>query len=189
MSLLFTVENKSVVPTTEVLLLSPYKEIWARDKTSGKFNAINEFAYIEFMMSVKKTNIYRGYSETERMSRLGVQLFNDEKYVPDDLIKEGMRKLQEFQLTSSPTFAYYQSAMAAAYKIQRFFENVDLTMLNLKTGLPVYKPQDITSALMDTEKVLQSLLTLEEKVNNELFESAKIKGQKVVSVFANPDTI
>jgi hypothetical protein len=75
------------------------------------------------------------------------------------------------------------------YKVQTFFEDFNFTETNEKTGHPLYKVKEVTSALTDTEKVLQSLLALEEKVNNELFESTKIKGQKIVSIFADPATL
>lgn len=189
MSLLFTVENKVVKPTTEVLLLSPYKEIWERDPNPGKFTATDEFTYIEFMASVKKTNPYRGYDKQERMRRLAVDIMKHEEYVPDEYVLGGIAALIEFQKTASPTFNYYASATKAAYKVQTFFENFDLNQLNERTGLPIYKPKDITSALNDTERVLTSLLALEEKVNNELFESAKVKGQKTVSPFADPSSM
>ena len=54
MSLLFTIESKIVKPYTETLLISPFREIWERDTNAGKFTAIDEFTYIEFMTSVKK---------------------------------------------------------------------------------------------------------------------------------------
>lgn len=189
MSLLFNIENKVVKPTIEVLLLSPFKEIWNRDTSNGKFQATDEFTYIEFMTSVKKTNPYRGYTEEERKMRLSKVIMKQDNYEPDALVLEGMEALIEFQKSASPTFNYFASATKAAYKVQTFFENFDLNQLNERTGLPVYKPKDITSALNDTERVLQSLLALEEKVSNELFENTKIKGQKVVSVFADPSTM
>ena len=188
MSLLFNIENKIVKPTIEVLLLSPFKEIWTRDTSNGKFQAIDEFTYIEFMVSVKKTNPYRGYTEDERKIRLSTVIMKQDDYEPDELVVEGMRVLTQLQQTASPTFNYHASATKAAYKVQTFFETFDLTKTNDK-GMPLYKPKDITSALNDTERVLQSLLALEEKVNNELFENAKIKGQKVVSPFADPATM
>lgn len=189
MSLLFNIENKIVKPTVEVLLLSPFKEIWNRDTSNGKFIATDEFTYIEFMTSVKKTNPYRGYTIEERKARLSKVLMKQDNYEPDELVLAGMEALLEFQQTASPTFNYFASATKAAYKVQTFFETFDLTQTNERTGMPLYKPKDITSALNDTERVLQSLLALEEKVNNELFESAKIKGQKTVSPFADPSTM
>ena len=55
--------------------------------------------------------------------------------------------------------------------------------------MPLYKPKDVTTTVNDTEKVLQNLSALQEKVDNELFETTKTKGQKIVSPFANPDSL
>ena len=62
MAYLFSVEGKIVQPNTETLLVSPFKEIWARDKSKGKENALEEFTYIEFMTSMLKSNPYKGYA-------------------------------------------------------------------------------------------------------------------------------
>jgi len=90
MSLLFTIESKIVKPYTETLLISPFREIWERDTNAGKFTAIDEFTYIEFMTSVKKSNPYRGYTPEERAKRLAIDVMKHELYEPDELVKKGM---------------------------------------------------------------------------------------------------
>lgn len=189
MSLLFTIQDKKVQPTIEALLITPFREIWERDANPGKFVATDEFAYMEFMSSVKKSNPYRGYAPEERKRRLAVDVMKHEAYIPDDLVLEGIQVLVDFQQTASANYTYYMAAKSAAYKIQNFFNTFDLSTLNPKTGMPLLKPKDITMALNDTEKVIQNLSALEEKVNNEMFESIKIKGQKTVSIFADPNSL
>lgn len=189
MSLLFNIENKIVKPNIETLLISPFKEIWERDTNPGKFVAMDEMTYIEFTVSVQKTNPYRGYTPEERKRRLNKDVMKHENYEPDELVKEGIQVMIEFQRSASPTYNFYMSAKKGAYKLQDFFDNFSMSDLNPKTGAPLYKPKEITSALIDSEKVLQNLSGLEEKVNNELFEAVKNKGQKTVSPFANPDTL
>lgn len=189
MSLLFTIENKVVRPTIECLMISPFKEIWERDENPGKFVATDEFIYIEFMTSVKKSNPYRGYEIEERKKRLNKDIMKHEAYEPDELVLQGMQVVIEFQRTASSTYNYYMSARNAATKLQDFFNDFDMGTLNERTGMPLYKPKDITTSLIDTEKVLQNLSTLEEKVNNDIFETTKIKGAKIVSDFADPNSL
>ena len=189
MSLLFTIENKIVKPHIETLLVSPFREIWDRDTNPGKFTATDEFAYIEFMTSVKKSNPYRGYSPEERKRRLNIDIMKHEEYEPDELILQGMQVLIEFQQSASVTYNYYMSAKKAIYKVQSFFDTFDLNEKNEKTGMPIYKPRDVTTAVNDTEKVLQNFATLQEKVDNELFETVKVKGQKSISKFADPSSL
>lgn len=191
MSLLFIVENKIVKPTTQTLLIHPFSEIWERDTSSTKQHAIEDFAYIEFMTSVQKVNPYSGYSEQERKKHILKDIISPTRtdWVEDDLIKMGMLKVVEFQRNASVTYNYYMSAKAAAEKMQEFFNTFDMTQCNLKTGAPIYKPKDITSALNDTAKVLENLNTLRDKVDNELFEAVKNRGQKEVSPLADPNSI
>ncbi len=190
MAFLFTVEHKRVVPTTEALLVSPYKEIWERDTLEGKEIALQELAYVEFMASLKKSNPYSGYpDEAVRNEKIMKDVIKIDGWEPDSLVLQAITKLQEIQKGASPTFAYYQSALTAAKKMRSFFDRVNLNERNEKTGMPVYKPKDITSALIDTERVIQNLASLHEKVVNEIYENAKVRGQKQVSEFANPDTL
>jgi len=189
MSLLFTVENRAVKPFTETLLTHPFKEIWERDKHPEKLNAIEDFTYIEFCVSVKHSNPYSGYTEDLRREKVRQDVITREDWKEDELILEGMATLVRFQKEASMTYNYYMSAKAAAEKIQDFFNTFDMNKVNEKTGNPFYKPREITSAVNDTSRTLENLATLRTKVENELFEEVKNKGQKVITPFANPSTL
>jgi hypothetical protein len=55
--------------------------------------------------------------------------------------------------------------------------------------MPIYKPKDITSAVADAEKTLGTLSALKSKVEEELYEKSKMRSDKVISPFANPDSL
>ena len=189
MSYLFVIDKQIVRPNLETLLIFPFTEIWERDTNPGKFTAIAEFTYIEFMSSIKKSNPYKGYNLEERQRRLNKDIMQHEAYIPDELVKAGIGYLVDHQRNGSLSYNYYMSARKAAEKIQQFFNTFDMNATNPKTGNPVYKPKEITSTLIDTAKVIENLSLLEEKVNNEMFETAKNKGQKTISPFADPSTL
>jgi len=189
MSLLFKVEKKHVIPHTETLMISPFKEIWERDSTEYKKFAIEELSYIEFMGSIMKSNPYSGYNKDKKEPKIREDIISREDWSPDEFVSKGIEKLKEMQRDGSPTYNYFMSAKTAAEKMQDFFESFNMTDVNIKTGNPLYKPRDITSALNDTSKVLQNLNDLKEKVDNEVYEMTKNKGQKIVSPFANPETL
>jgi hypothetical protein len=190
MSLLFTVESKVVSPTTQVLLIPPFKEIWERDTSTDKRYAIEDFSYIEFMASIQKSNPYSGYAEHQRPEKIIKDVITREDWDQEDpLLVQGIAKLKEFQAEASVTYNYYMAAKSAAEKMQQFFINFSMSDVNLRTGAPIFKPKDITSALNDTSRVLENLNTLREKVDNEVFEEIKKKGQKVVSPFADPSSL
>jgi hypothetical protein len=190
MSLLFTVESKVVSPTTQVLLIPPFKEIWERDKSEDKRYAIEDFSYIEFMASIQKSNPYSGYAEHQRPEKIIKDIITREDWDQEDpLLVYGIAKLKEFQAEASVTYNYYMAAKSAAEKMQQFFIGFSMSDVNLRTGAPIFKPKDITSALNDTSRVLENLNTLREKVDNEVFEEIKNKGQKIVSPFADPNSL
>lgn len=189
MSYIFVVENRIVKPQVETLMVPVFREIWERDENPGKFNAMSEFSYIEFMVSKKQSNPYRGYPPGERHIRLAREIMGHEAYEPDELVKKAMEWLGEHQIKSSASMRFYLSAITAAKKLEDFFNTFDMNAINPKTMAPMFKPKEITSALADTSTVLQKLSELDEKVQNELYESGKNKGGKTVSPFADPDTL
>jgi hypothetical protein len=190
MSLLFTVESKVVSPSTEVLLIFPFREIWERDTSTDKRFAIEDMSYIEFMASVQKSNPYSGYSEEQRPEKIIKDIITRAEWDQEDpLLLAGIEKLKQFQAEASVTYNYYMAAKSAAEKMQQFFIGFNMNDVNLRTGAPIFKPKDITSALNDTSRVLENLNTLREKVDNEIFEEVRKKGQKVVSPFADPGSL
>lgn len=187
MSLLFIIENKIVKPYPETLLIHPFNEIWERDTQPGKHHAIEDFTYIEFVTSMRKSNPYSGYDSSVKKQKVKADIITRPDWVEDELIIKGINKMNQFQEEASITYTYFMSAKRAAEKMQNFFNGFNMNAVNMKTGAPIYKPKDITSALMDTSKVLENLNTLREKVDQEIYEQVKNRGQKVISRFADPE--
>lgn len=182
MAFLFTVENAVAKPNVETLLISPFKEIWERDTSTDKSQAIKEFTFIELMTSKKKTNPYAGYADDIRFNKLR-EIYFDSEWEPDSLIERGLIEIDKFQKEASVTYSYFLSVTKAAEKMKQFFNTFDMTERNERTGLPIYKPKDITAAMTDTDKVLQNLNAMKEKVEQELFEQTKTRGMKQINPF------
>jgi len=190
MAYLFEVTSKKTVyPTEEILLVSPFKEIWKRDKSANKELALSEFAYIEFTTSMLKTNPYRQYPEKRKVSIVKNAVIIDQTWKPDKLVKQAMKMIKNFQQQASTTYNYYMSAKRGAEHMQEFFQKVNLNKLNEKTQNPLYKPRDLTSALNDTAKVLSNLKELEKKVEEELYDEVRNKSNKIISYFADPESL
>ena len=189
MAFLFQVEGKTVYPNAEALLIEPYKSIWNRDETVDKIGATEDLAYIEFMTSMKKSIPYRQYPEEVKHHIIVGEIITRKGWVVDDLLTAGMQKLILLQKEASTTYNYYLAAKVAAEKMQNYFLEVDINERNDKTGNPVYKPRDVTSALNDTEKVLTNLKALEKKVEEEIYEQTKNRSDKQISPFANPESL
>ena len=189
MAYLFSVEGKIVQPNTETLLVSPFKEIWARDKSKGKENALEEFTYIEFMTSMLKSNPYKGYAPEVKEEVIKKAVITQDGWTPDNLIHQGIRYIFDLQKDGSPTFTLYLSALMAKDKLEKFFRTVDLDERSPKTGLPIYKPKELSSAMLDFDKITASLAALAKKVEEELFDSIKTRGAKEISPFADPNSL
>ena len=190
MALLFTVEDGKVRPTVEVLLISPFKDIWERDESNRRMVAIDEFTYIEFMTSQKKSNPYKGYDTERRQIAVKDAVFGKEStWGPDELVKKGIDMVIEFQTKASATYSFLMDARIGAEKVRGFFRNFDMDAVNLKTGAPIYKPKDITNALKDSDDVVTKLDKLEKKVEEELFDKTVTKANKEVSPFADPNSM
>lgn len=189
MSYLFEIRGNSVVPDAGLLLVEPFSKIWGRDKSKDKGLALKELAYIEFMSSMQKSNPFSGYPEISRSGIIKSSLFGDyPDWAEDDLVRDGIRFVKGVQSDGSPTYSYYIAARHSAENMKEFFMTVDLSERNDK-GLPVYKPKEITSALIDTEKVIQNLDALQRKVEEEMYESTRVKSGKSISPFATPDSL
>ena len=180
---LFTIEGNTVKPTKEILLIYPFSEIWDRDSDIKKVTAMQQFKYIEFMCSPKKTNPFRGYEKEKKEQKVIENVFGKEAvYKPDNLVKMAMEQYLEFFYNASPSLAYLEDARGAANMTRQFLSEVDLSS-ETKAGYPKYKPKDITSALVDTLNVLKTLDALEEKVQQELFENTKTKNNREINMF------
>lgn len=182
---LFRLEGTVVKPTEHALLVSPYKDIWERDEDPEKNNAIRDFSYIEFNCSYKKSNPYRGFADDVRKEKVGEAVYKEDyiNFVEDSLIKEGMELYETLRVKASPTIQYYLAAKAGAEKMMGWLNDFDMETKNVRTGLPLYKPREITSALKDTYDVMKTLNALEEKVHEQLFESMKTVGNKEINHF------
>jgi hypothetical protein len=189
MAVLFKIEGKIVYPHAETLLITPFKELWARDETEDKNNALEEYAYIEFMSSVRTTNPFRQYGEERKELEIIKNSITQEDWKPDALVKAGIAKIVEMQKAGSSTYNYYMAAKKVVENLQLFFMTVDITETNVKTGALLYKPRDITSAINDVEKNVANLKALEVKVEQELYETTKKKADKEVSFFATRESI
>jgi len=182
---LFRVEGTLVVPTEHALIMYPYSEIWDRDPDPKKAEAKRQFAYIELNCSYKKSNPYKGFADDVRKTKVLQAIYREDadSFEEDELIVRGMELYEELRVEASTTLQYYLSAKAGAEKMMKWLDDFDMDDVNTRTGLPLYKPREITTALKDSYDVMKTLNAMEEKVQEQLFESIKTKGNKEINHF------
>ena len=155
MSHLFEIVDNYVVPKPEILLISPFKDIWEEDKTPNKNIATRKFSYIEFMTSHLRSNPYRQYPDEIKRDKIIEEVFNEDpkKFVEDKNMLLGISYLEEKQLKACTAMRLYIASKASIENLESFLLTVDLNQRHIKTGNPLYKPKDITNALKDIEDV------------------------------------
>lgn len=182
---MFTHENGIVRANPETLAIWPYSLIYSRDKTSHKDESTQAWKFIEFYCSPKSTNPFFGYPKGEiRKDKLveNIQHTHPEFEV-DELITNGVIQYEEFWLNASPTLSYYNSNLYAAKQLEIFFNNLDMTLVNVRTGAPIYKPKEITTALSDAKSVLANLKSMKDQVDQEIYDTNKSKANRQINPF------
>jgi hypothetical protein len=181
MTNIFEIQGTVVRPTIEVLLIPEFKKIWDKDETVGKGKAMNEFAYIEFMTSYKKSNMFKGYAQDKKSAKIIERIFvSNPKWKPNRLVKAAIKLIEEETQKSSPYLRYYLANRAGAEKIIQYLQTVDLQQTDVKGSL-IHKATDVVRTIKDAENVLKSLDGLEKKVEEQLFEATKTKANKEIN--------
>jgi len=93
-----------------------------------------------------------------------------------------MAKIIELQKEGSATYSYYMSVLRGAEKLKSFFDTFNMNERNSK-DVPLYKPNEIVMAISNTDKVLNNLHSMKEKVEQELFEQTRTRGNKQINPF------
>lgn len=168
---LFEIVNNQPVLTPEILLIPQFKLLWDRDKDTNKDNAKNELAYIYFLLDFQSP--YLAYNEDEREEIITQDLFKTKNYNPDKDIVAAMQKYQEF--TETPATNLLKGVRVGLDKVRRFLIDVDLDE-RTKAGTAVHKPGDITKAMSDADKMVESYNKLVEKARTEQAYSEKLRG-------------
>jgi hypothetical protein len=181
---MFTLENNIVRPNTETLLVKEFLDIWEYDKSTKKEKALYNLAYIFFLVNPTKVNPFYGYAEKDRSAKIIQHLkIKDTDLFPNTLINKAVKFYSNYWETLSPAKAYYESSLKAADQLRKFFDTLDISKVNAKTGNPLYKPAEITKALKETEDVLKTLLSLKSKVEEQSFENVKTKANRDINPF------
>ncbi len=155
-------------------------------ENKNKKNALEEFAYIEFLTSRKRSNPFRQYPDIKKEGIIRKSIITQKAWNPDKLVVKAIEYLYNLQKNASTIFLYYESAKKAIDHLSDFVSHMNLSEKNPKTGAPIYKPIDLSKAIADTDKVASNFTKLEEKMDKQLSDNVKNRSNKEVSPFADP---
>ena len=179
---LFTLERNQIQVNPATLLIHEFNVIWEADKTKDKSTALKELAYIYYTSDYKST--YLSYPPEERDEVIIEDLFKNQKWTINKAVQEGIKKYEVLQQV--PSIRLLNATKRALEEIIHFFNTIDLSHVD-KQGKPVYKPKDLTSAMGDSAKMIESMEYLNNKVRKELQDSTKARGGEEAGLFEDYD--
>ncbi len=181
---IFIIEGNIVRPTPQALNIKVFSDIWENDISEKKHLAIAKFTFIEFMCSYKKSNPFIGYTDIDERKKniINSIKIDDDSFSNGTDVEAAIKWYKHNQSTSSPSIKFYEAALNGADKLIGFFNTVSLND-RTRSGTPVYKPADVTRALKDTNEIIKTLKNLEERIKQELIDSAIGKGGREINYF------
>lgn len=182
MRLLEVDENHNVRPNKEWLILIPeFAALYKRDKGSPgdvdgrkKLRFKKEVAFIYF--STAFTSPLRDWQPKEKLAEaLNYSSIKEDDI--DELIHAAGAKYEELQLKVSRSYRTYLAIKKGLDAFDSFYENIDFTERD-KKGELVNSTAAYTKAVIDMDKVYDSLAKFEKRVENDLKDSdGGIRGQ------------
>ena len=173
-------EGMRVVPNPHFASISPFKELWERDKSERKEVALQELTYIELMCSLKKSNPYATYSDDLKPIAVAKAVFKRD-YFPDSMVEQCMRVYTELMNNQTPV-RLLSASKSAAEKLIMYLQEIDLSE-RTKGGVAVYKPAEVMRAVAESDKLLAALQSLEKKVQDDFYGATKSRANRTINPF------
>lgn len=164
---LIEIQNNSLQPNPEALMIEEFYTLWKRDKSKGKEKALKELAYIYHTTDYQ--SIYRNYHPDIQEVKIKLDIFGDKEWKPDDYIKHAQAKYQQLQTTLS--MELLRDVELGLGKLRDYFRNAefddDEDGRNAKNFIANVK------AMGDVVKGIKSL---KEEVEKELIDKMQLRG-------------
>lgn len=160
---LFELQNNYPTVTAECLMISPFKEIWERDKTKDKTKAYGELRYIYFASDFK--SLYLAFDKSIREERLVDDFIKIKGWKPDQLVMDGMDKYKLFQNT--PTMRFLQANQIAMESLTEYYSGIDWDELDATGKKPKYDITKVSGSVKQAGDIINNIEKLKEKVAKE----------------------
>jgi hypothetical protein len=185
MNKIFDIIDGKVQINAEELSIPVFKKIYDNDKSKEKLDAFNKISYVIFMY--KWDSPYAAYIDTETRNRIiKKDIFGDENWEPDQVVKEAIKRYTDFLYTFSLRFL--DQNMLGAKKLMEFYELVNWEEVD-KTGKFKYSARDLASNLKEAGNILKSLESLKEQVRKEELETTNIRGGSEINLYEDPHSM
>jgi hypothetical protein len=182
---MFDIVDGKVVMNPEDLAIPPFKKIYDSDKSKDKEIAFKKISYIIFMYRWKSP--YASLLDEDLRSRvIKKDLFDNEEYELDTLMKDAIERYKQFIYTFSLQFL--DQNMLGAKKLMQFYEMINWDDTD-KSGKFLYSDRNLAANLKEAGNILRSLESLKDQVRKEELETTKIKGGNEVGLYEDAHTL
>ena len=167
-------QNLDIHPTA--LTLNCFAEIWNRDKSKNKEQALKELAFIYWMYNWN-SSYYKGYpDDKERLIHVTETVFNKDKWKQDNIVNIACKEYQKLQELEYPGLSDLKTARKTLNSLKEFLDSLDPNERNKSEGL-VLKPAEIYQAISKMSEALIAVDKMEKKIKEDLtLTDSKIKG-------------
>lgn len=175
---LFKLDGYNLTISEEAYVLTPFKNIWKRDKSKNKERALQELCYI-YMMEDTRSD-YQMYIDREERSiqvKLGEGLPEDWK--PDKLVQTAQEFYASFK---SDTDLLLEDSRVAITKLREYIKTIDLSATDDK-GKPIYTLNTYTSTIKQIPDLIVALDAAEKAIAKERANQDKVRGSVEKSMF------
>lgn len=169
---LFELISQQPSITVEGLLIPEFKALYDRDKTKDKSKAFKEMCYLYFTCDYKSLYLAYDIDMREEMIRKDY-LDNDQKWKPDKLVQEAIKKYRELQNT--PTMRFLQDNISAMESMGKYFREIDWEKTD-DNGKAIYDITKVSNAVKQAGGIIDNIEKLREKVAKEQSVGGRARG-------------
>lgn len=181
---LISTEGYQLKVADEALLIKPIRKLYNQDRSASKEQFYKQMSYLYFMIDPRSTYSYI-LDEKERAREIIAQEGLEEDFTPSPLLREAMEVYKKHTIT--PSQELLNAALTAAHTVSTFLKKPDILEQEDDKGKPKYQISSITSALKNVEGIVQSLQNLQKKVESELTEQSKARGNQELTILDEAD--
>lgn len=175
---LFKLEGYNLTISEEAYMLKPFKDLWKRDKSKGKEQALQELAYIYFMEDTRSDyQVYIDRDERSNQIKIGEGI--KESWRPDKLVQEAQAFYAGFKSESA---LLLEDIRVAITKLREYIKTIDLSAVDDK-GKPIYTLNTYTATIKQIPELITSLDEAERTIAKEAIGTDKVRGSVEKAMF------
>lgn len=179
---LFRLEGYTVEIEPEVLMLTPFKALWKRDKNRNKAMAMQELSYI-FYVGDPRSDYQYLIDEEVRSQEVIKGLGLPDNWKPDALVKEALEFYKSFKPASA---GLLEDTRVAINKLREMLRSIDLNERDDK-GKPVHTLSSITQTIKQIPSLVKDLDEAERTLAKDIIQETKARGSQTKALLEDED--